>query len=135
MGFVHYNNTVEEQLSHVTKCKRHIPGFVVTPAVLPPTATLEDIEKLRVGRWGDSAGARAPWAAWGEGVSRRLAWVEGRAPRPRRCRAGAALVGSGERRGLGARRRAVGGARGSVVCALHPRRRQRRRHRRAAPLS
>jgi IMP dehydrogenase len=49
MGFIHYNNTVKEQLNHVLKVKRHIPGFVVTPAVLPPMATVGDIEKLQVG--------------------------------------------------------------------------------------
>jgi IMP dehydrogenase len=48
MGFIHYNNTIEEQLANVVKVKRHIPGFVVTPATLPPTATIADIEKLRV---------------------------------------------------------------------------------------
>jgi len=48
MGFIHYNNTIAEQLSNVLKVKRHIPGFVVTPAVLGPDATVDDIFKLRV---------------------------------------------------------------------------------------
>lgn len=48
MGFIHYNNTIAEQLAHVQKTKRHIPGYVVTPAVLPPTATVADVIKLQV---------------------------------------------------------------------------------------
>lgn len=50
MGFIHYNNTIAEQLSNVLKVKRHIPGFVVTPAVLGPDATVDDIFKLRTAR-------------------------------------------------------------------------------------
>jgi CBS domain-containing protein len=41
--------TIADQLANVLKVKRHIPGYVVTPAVLPPTATLADIEALQVG--------------------------------------------------------------------------------------
>lgn len=48
MGFIHYNNTHQEQLDNVLKVKRHVPGYVVTPAVLPPTATVEDVLHLRV---------------------------------------------------------------------------------------
>lgn len=55
MGFVHYNMTIEEQLHNILKVKRHIPGYVVTPAVLPPTATVVDIEKLQTARGFTSA--------------------------------------------------------------------------------
>lgn len=65
MGFIHYNNTIPEQLANVLKVKRHIPGFVVTPAVLPPTATVADIEKLQVGR-APGGGGRGRWR-WGRG--------------------------------------------------------------------
>lgn len=47
MGFIHYNNTLEEQLAQVTAAKRHTPGFVVQPAVLRADATVMDLIDLK----------------------------------------------------------------------------------------
>ena len=47
LGIVHYNNTPEEQLHQVSVAKRHSPGFVVHPSVLPPTATVADLYALK----------------------------------------------------------------------------------------
>jgi len=46
-GFIHNNMTVEEQVNCVLKVKMHRPGFVVTPAVLSPSSTLQDIDLLK----------------------------------------------------------------------------------------
>eukprot|EP00983_Pelagomonas_calceolata_P110315 1159656-Pelagomonas_calceolata.AAC.13 len=48
MGFVHYNNTIEEQAQHVLRVKRHRPGFDIKPIVMPPTATIMQMDLLRV---------------------------------------------------------------------------------------
>ncbi len=48
MGFIHYNNTAEEQLRQVLKAKSHTPGFIVTPAVLAPTDTVSKLYDLKV---------------------------------------------------------------------------------------
>ena len=48
MGFVHYNNTIEEQAQHVLRVKRHRLGFDIKPIVLPPTATIMQMDLLRV---------------------------------------------------------------------------------------
>ena len=48
MGFVHYNNTIEEQVKHVTKAKQHCAGMVVTPMVLAPTDSIAKIDALKV---------------------------------------------------------------------------------------
>lgn len=50
MGFVHYNNTPQEQLDHVLKAKKHIPGFVVDPVVMGPTDTVGAVEQLKAHR-------------------------------------------------------------------------------------
>lgn len=47
MGFIHYNNTVEEQLHHVKTAKNHTPGFVVEPSVLTPEHTVLDLLELK----------------------------------------------------------------------------------------
>lgn len=49
MGFIHYNNTAEEQLRQVLKAKRHTPGFIVTPAVAGPNDTVSKLYELKVG--------------------------------------------------------------------------------------
>eukprot|EP00967_Tisochrysis_lutea_P109549 scaffold170585_cov20-Tisochrysis_lutea.AAC.2 len=49
MGFVHYNNTIEEQAQHVLRVKRHRPGFDIKPIVMPPTATIMQMDLLRGG--------------------------------------------------------------------------------------
>lgn len=48
MGFVHYNNSIEDQCQHVMRVKRHRPGYDVKPMVLPPTATIMQLDLLRV---------------------------------------------------------------------------------------
>ncbi|PNW72985.1 hypothetical protein CHLRE_14g614300v5 [Chlamydomonas reinhardtii] len=47
MGFIHYNNTAEEQLRQVLKAKRHTPGFIVTPAVAGPNDTVSKLYELK----------------------------------------------------------------------------------------
>lgn len=47
MGFIHYNNTAEEQLRQVLKAKSHTPGFIVTPAVMGPTDTVSKLYDLK----------------------------------------------------------------------------------------
>ncbi|KAG2423300.1 hypothetical protein HXX76_015449 [Chlamydomonas incerta] len=47
MGFIHYNNTAEEQLRQVLKAKRHVPGFIVTPAVAAPTDPVSKLYELK----------------------------------------------------------------------------------------
>ena len=47
MGFVHYNNTIEEQVRHVAKAKAHRPGMVVTPMVLSPSDTIAKIDSIK----------------------------------------------------------------------------------------
>ena len=55
MGFIHYNNTIEEQVAHVSAAKTHTPGFVVQPAVLKPTATVMDLLDLKASKGFGSA--------------------------------------------------------------------------------
>ena len=50
LGFLHYNMTLGEQLAQAQRVKRHVPGFVLSPAVLSPHATVADYDELRV-RW------------------------------------------------------------------------------------
>ena len=50
---MHYNNTIEEQVRHVTKAKQHKPGMVVTPMVFLPSDPISKIDALKVG--GNSA--------------------------------------------------------------------------------
>ena len=47
MGFIHYNNTVEEQVQHVKRAKNHTPGFVVEPAVMRKDRTVLDLFDLK----------------------------------------------------------------------------------------
>eukprot|EP00798_Chlamydomonas_sp_ICE-L_P024604 gene24604-10222_t len=47
LGFVHYNNTLEEQVNHVKKVKAHTSGFVVSPMCLLPTDTISKIDALK----------------------------------------------------------------------------------------
>ncbi len=48
MGFVHYNNTVEEQVAHVTRVKRHQPGYLASPLILTAQDTISKIDQLMV---------------------------------------------------------------------------------------
>ena len=48
------------------KTKRHVPGYVVTPAVLPPSATVADVLQLRVRGDGVRGVFEAGWRRlWG----------------------------------------------------------------------
>ena len=47
IGFVHYNNTVEEQARLVRRVKRFENGFITDPMTLGPDNTLADIDAIR----------------------------------------------------------------------------------------
>ena len=49
MGFIHYNNTAEEQLAQVVLAKNHTPGFIVRPAVMGPNEPVSKLYELKVG--------------------------------------------------------------------------------------
>ena len=48
MGFVHYNNTLEDQVQHVFRAKRHVPGYITSPLVLGPEEPIFKIDQLKV---------------------------------------------------------------------------------------
>eukprot|EP00958_Prasinococcus_capsulatus_P010172 scaffold993_cov393-Prasinococcus_capsulatus_cf.AAC.9 len=45
IGFVHYNNTVEEQVEHVKRARAH-RYFVTEATTLAPTSTIAEVEYL-----------------------------------------------------------------------------------------
>jgi hypothetical protein len=47
-GFIHYNNTVEEQVEQAVRAKRHVPGCLFQPPTLSPSHTLRDYDNLVV---------------------------------------------------------------------------------------
>jgi IMP dehydrogenase len=47
MGFIHCNCTVERQVEMISKVKNFENGFILEPAVLPPNATVKDLDDLR----------------------------------------------------------------------------------------
>lgn len=51
LGVVHKSCSPEDQAEMVRKVKRHENGFIFNPAVLSPTATVEDAKKLKF-KWG-----------------------------------------------------------------------------------
>lgn len=48
MGFVHYNNTNEEQLAHIQKVKNHTPGMIITPSVVSPSDPISKLDQQKV---------------------------------------------------------------------------------------
>ena len=47
IGVVHYNNTIDEQVSIVKKVKRYENGFISDPVVLSPEHTIHDLDKIK----------------------------------------------------------------------------------------
>ena len=47
IGIIHYNNTIEEQVSEVSKVKRFENGFITDPIVLSVDNTIEDVYKIK----------------------------------------------------------------------------------------
>jgi IMP dehydrogenase len=47
IGFIHCNCSVEQQVAMVRKVKSYENGFILEPAVLPPDATVVDLDALR----------------------------------------------------------------------------------------
>jgi len=47
IGFIHYNNAIEDQVREVRKVKRFENGFITEPRVLGPNNTIADIDRIR----------------------------------------------------------------------------------------
>jgi IMP dehydrogenase len=47
IGFVHYNNTIEEQVAEVRKVKRFETGFITQPVVLSPDHLIADVDRIK----------------------------------------------------------------------------------------
>lgn len=47
VGFVHYNNTIEEQAAEVRRVKRFENGFITEPIVLGPRQKIENVDEIR----------------------------------------------------------------------------------------
>ncbi|MBO4548760.1 MAG: IMP dehydrogenase, partial [Abditibacteriota bacterium] len=50
LGIIHYNNTIEEQVSHVRRVKSFENGFILKPTVLSPNHTVRDIHEIRAAK-------------------------------------------------------------------------------------
>ena len=46
IGIIHYNNTIDEQVSEVRKAKRFENGFITDPVVLAPNNTIQDVDRI-----------------------------------------------------------------------------------------
>jgi len=47
IGFIHYNNTIAEQVEHVRKVKRFENGFITDPIVLGPNNRISDVDRIK----------------------------------------------------------------------------------------
>jgi len=47
IGFIHYNNTIEEQAAEVRKVKRFKNGFIAEPILLSPQHRIKDIDAIK----------------------------------------------------------------------------------------
>ncbi len=47
IGFIHYNNTIEQQARMVRRVKRYENGFITEPVVLSPTHCISDVDEIR----------------------------------------------------------------------------------------
>ena len=46
IGFIHCNNSIEEQANYVREVKRETNGFIYNPTTLSPTATVSEVKEL-----------------------------------------------------------------------------------------
>jgi len=47
IGFIHYNNTIEEQVREVRRVKRFENGFITEPVTLSPEHRISDIDRIK----------------------------------------------------------------------------------------
>ena len=47
IGFIHYNNTVDQQARMVRRVKRYENGFITEPVVLSPKHCIDDVDQIR----------------------------------------------------------------------------------------
>ncbi len=47
IGFIHYNNTIDEQVEHLRRAKRFENGFIMEPVVLSPEHRISDVDKTK----------------------------------------------------------------------------------------
>lgn len=47
IGFIHYNNTIEEQVTEVRRTKKFENGFIMDPVVLSPEDRISDVDRIK----------------------------------------------------------------------------------------
>jgi len=47
IGFIHYNNAIEEQVAHVRRTKKFENGFITDPVVLSPQHRISDVDAIK----------------------------------------------------------------------------------------